>query len=286
MVEKRAFGDRRHLLRAHRPDKTAQQVFSQGLVVPVVGLGTWQVFDVSDDRQDGASSVVEVAFEHGTTFVDSSPMYGRAERILGRALDGLRDDAIVATKIWTPSVAEGRRQFDAQLGFYGGRVEVEQVHNLVAWDDHLKWMEAERDAGRIGILGATHYSAFAFGELEEVMKSGRIGAIQIPYNPAEREVERRILPLAEELGLGVIAMRPLGAGSLTRHPPAVSEVRALGVDDWAQALLKWCLSDTRIHVAIPATSKTEHARVNSLAGTESWFGPEERRRVEQLIGMT
>ena len=133
-MEKRAFG-------------------ATGLDVPVVGLGTWQVFDVSDDRQEIASSVVKVAFEHGTTFVDSSPMYGRAERILGRALNGRRAEAIVATKIWTPSVDEGRRQFDAQLGFFGGRVEVEQVHNLVAWNDHLNWMEAERDAGRIGRLG-------------------------------------------------------------------------------------------------------------------------------------
>ena len=255
-----------------------------GLDVPVVGLGTWQVFDIADDRQEIASSVVGAAFEEGTTFVDSSPMYGRAERILGRALDGRRAEAIVATKIWTPSVEEGRAQFDAQLGFYGGRVEIEQVHNLVAWPEHLDWMEAERDAGRIGILGATHYSASAGQELETVMRSGRIGAIQIPYNPAERDVERRILPLAEELGLGVIAMRPLGAGALVRHSPPLEEVRSLGVDDWAQALLKWCLSDPRIHVAIPATSRTDHARLNALAGAQPWFGPEERRRVEQLAG--
>jgi aryl-alcohol dehydrogenase-like predicted oxidoreductase len=262
-MEKRAFGD-------------------TGLDVPVIGLGTWHVFDVSDERQEVASSVVDVAFEHGTTLVDSSPMYGRSERILGRALDGRRDVAVVATKIWAPSVAEGRRQFDDQLGFYGGRVEIEQVHNLVSWPEHLDWMEAERDAGRIGILGTTHYSASAFGALEEVMRSGRIGAIQIPYNPNEREVEGRILPLAEELGLGVIAMRPLGAGAIVRRSPPEHEVRALGVDDWAGALLKWCLSDPRVHVAIPATSQVEHAHLNALAGTGPWFGPDERRRVEQL----
>jgi aryl-alcohol dehydrogenase-like predicted oxidoreductase len=255
-----------------------------GLDVPVVGLGTWQVFDIFDDRQEIASSVVDAAFEHGATVVDSSPMYGRAERILGRTLDGRRDDAVVATKIWTPSVAEGRRQFDAQLGFYGGRVDIEQVHNLVSWPEHLDWMEAERDAGRIRILGATHYSASAFGALEEVMRSGRIGAIQIPYNPSERDVEARILPLAEELGLGVIAMRPLGAGRIVGRSPPDQEVRALGVDDWAQALLKWCLSDRRVHVAIPATSQAEHARINALAGSAPWFGRDERRRVEQLAG--
>jgi aryl-alcohol dehydrogenase-like predicted oxidoreductase len=255
-----------------------------GLDLPVVGLGTWQVFDIDDEHQETATSVVTAAFENGTSLVDSSPMYGRAERVLGRALNGRRADATVATKIWTPSVEEGRRQFDAQIGFYGGRVEIEQVHNLVAWNEHLAWMEAERDAGRIGILGATHYSASAFRELEDVMRSGRVGAIQIPYNPGEREVEQTILPLAEELGLGVIAMRPLGGGSIVRRSPPVEEVRALGVDDWAQALLKWCLSDTRIHVAIPATSRPEHAHLNSQAGSEPWFGPDERRRVEQLAG--
>lgn len=267
IVEKRAFG-------------------TTGLEVPVVGLGTWQVFDISDVHQELATSVVDVAFEHGANLVDTSPMYGRAEHILGRALDGRRDEAIVATKIWTPSVDEGRRQFDAQLGFYGGRIEIEQVHNLVSWREHLDWMEAERDAGRIGILGATHYQASAFDELEDVMRSGRIGAIQIPYNPAERDVERRILPLAQELGLGVIAMRPLGRGAIVRHSPPEDEVRSLGVDDWAQAVLKWCLSDPRIHVAIPATSQTEHARLNSLAGTPPWFGPEERRRVDRLAGLS
>lgn len=255
-----------------------------GLNVPVVGLGTWQVFDVEDDRSDFADGVVDVTFEHGARLVDSSPMYGRAERILGRALEGRRDDAIVATKIWTPSEEEGKRQFDAQLAFYGARVDIEQIHNLVSWTEHLPWMEAERDAGRIGILGATHYSASAFDELEQVMRSGRIGAIQIPYNPRQREVERRILPLAEELDLGVIAMRPLGEGTLVRRSPPESEVRALGVESWAQALLKWCLSDERVHVAIPATSQPDHARSNSLAGSGPWFGPKERRRVEQLAG--
>ena len=255
-----------------------------GLNVPVVGLGTWQVFDIGDDRQQLATSVVDTAFDAGTRLVDSSPMYGRAEQVLGHALAIRRGDAIVATKIWTPSVEDGRRQLDAQLGFYGGRVEIEQVHNLVSWSSHLDWMKAEREAGRIGILGATHYSSSAFGELEQVMRSGLISAIQIPYNPGERDVERRILPVAEELGLGVIAMRPLGAGKIVRRTPPEKDVRALGVQSWAQALLKWCLSDTRIHVAIPATSQPEHARLNSLAGSEPWFDPEQRRRVEQLAG--
>jgi aryl-alcohol dehydrogenase-like predicted oxidoreductase len=235
-----------------------------GWDVPVVGLGTWQTFDVGARGEDEARAVVDVVWEGGTRFFDSSPMYGRAEGVLGRALGDRRRDAVVATKIWTSSMREARHQFDAQLEFFGGRIDLEQVHNLVAWPQHLDWLEAERAAGRVGFLGATHYAAGAFDELENVMKTGRIDAIQVPYNPLEREVERRILPLAAELDLGVIAMRPLGGGSLTRR-----------VD--AGELLKWTLADERVHVAIPATSDPAHARANLDAGDAPWPSPERRR---------
>ncbi len=236
------------------------------LHVPVIGLGTWQTFDVGPAQEGRAREVVEAVWEGGTRFFDSSPMYGRAEGVLGRALGELRADALLATKIWTSSVPEGRGQFANQLEFFGGRVELEQVHNLVQWRAHLDWMEEEREAGRITFLGATHYAASAFDELEQVMRTGRIDAIQIPYNPLEREAERRILPLAAELDLGVIAMRPLGGGSLTRR---------LGAGE----LLKWTLADERIHVAIPATSSVAHARANTAAGEAPWPSPDERRRL-------
>jgi aryl-alcohol dehydrogenase-like predicted oxidoreductase len=250
-----------------------------GVDVPVVGLGTWFTFDVGDDRQAMPDAVVATGFDEGTRVVDSSPMYGRSEQVLGRALGERRGDAFVATKIWTPSVEEGRRQLERQLGFYGGRIELEQVHNLVAWEAHLDWLEAERDAGRIAHLGATHYSPSAFAELERVMRSGRIGAVQVPYNPVEREVEERILPLAAELDLGVIVMRPLGGeGGLMPGPPR-AELRTLGVESWAEALIKWALADERVTVVIPATTSPEHARENARAGSPPWLDEHERRQV-------
>lgn len=253
-----------------------------GWEVPVIGLGTWNVFDLPPEAEATTRAVVEAAFEAGARLVDSSPMYGRSEAVLGRALGERRGEALVATKIWTRQVAEGRRQLARQLEFFGGRLDLEQVHNLVAWGEHLDWLEAERDAGRIGLIGATHYSQGAYDELARVMRTGRIGAIQVPYNPLERAAEREILPLASELGLGVIAMRPFAEGGLMPGPDP-ELLKPLGVESWSQALLKWTLSDPRVHVAIPATSSTDHARSNAAAGSPPWFGPDERQLVDELV---
>lgn len=248
--------------------------------IPVVGLGTWRVFDVPPD-DPMPRGVVDAHLSAAGRLVDSSPMYGRAEETLGRALEGRRQDVIVATKIWAPSVGEGRDQFQRQLQFFGGHVDLEQVHNLVAWREHLDWLEGERDAGVVGLLGATHYDAGQFRELMEVMRTGRIDAIQVPYNPDERDVEKEVLPLAAELDLGVVVMRPLGSGRLGAGPPA-EELAELGVATWAEAVLKWSLSDLRLHVAIPATRSPEHAAANARGGEPPWFDADARRRVEEL----
>src|SRR5918911_4051072 len=182
-----------------------------GLRVPAVGMGTWQTLDVRGAAaEERAHRVVREALDAGARFLDTSPMYGEAERVLAEALGDRRAEAIVATKVWTSSPAEGEAQIRRALRWYGGRVDLYQLHNLVAWREQLTTLERERDRGAVVAIGATHYSPSAFGELARVMRGGRISAIQGPYNPRERDVEREILPLAEELGLGVVVMRPLG----------------------------------------------------------------------------
>jgi diketogulonate reductase-like aldo/keto reductase len=257
-----------------------------GPELPVVGMGTWRTFDVRDPAGIAAArKVVDAALAAGTRVLDSSPMYGAAERVLGAALEGRRDEAFVATKVWTPSAAEGRRQAERALGYFGGFVDLLQVHNLVAWPEQLALIEELRDAGQVGYAGATHYSPSAFGELAELMLSGRLQAIQVPYNPRERAVEQEILPLAEELGIGVLVMRPFGEGGLMRRPPSAAELeplREFGVETWGQALLKWVLSDPRCTVALPATSRPERMTENAAAGEPPWLGPGERALVERL----
>jgi Aldo/keto reductases, related to diketogulonate reductase len=254
-----------------------------GIDLPVVGLGTWRVFDLPPARQPEADAVVAAAFDAGVRVVDSSPMYGRAEGVLSHALGEHRREAFVATKVWTSSVQEGRGHFSRQLGWFGGRIDLLQVHNLLGWRGHLDWMERERGVGNIGWLGATTYEPSAFDELERVMRTGRIHTIQVPLNPRERDAEARILPLAAELGLGVLVMRPFGEGALLRRPfPA--ELSTAGLTGWPEALLRWCLADERVTVAIPAAARPEHAIANVQAASPPALEPEVRELIGRLAG--
>jgi aryl-alcohol dehydrogenase-like predicted oxidoreductase len=257
-----------------------------GLQVPVVGMGTWRTFDVRDAAAEAnACAIVDEALEVAANLFDSSPMYGEAERVLGAALEGRRDQAQVATKIWTRSAEEGRAQAARALRCFGDRIDLYQIHNLVNWREHLPMLERLRAEGRVLAIGATHYSASAFPELAQLMRGGRITAIQIPYNPLQREVEREILPLAAELDLGVLVMRPFAEGGLMRRTPPAADLaplRPFGIATWAQALLKWGLSDRRCHMAIPATSRRGRMTENAAAGAPPWFGDDERALVARL----
>ena len=251
---------------------------------PVVGLGTYRTFD-----RDGvlARAVVAAALDSGVEVFDSSPMYGGAEASLGAALDGRREGTTVATKIWAPSVEEGRAQYEAQRGWFG-RVDIEQVHNLVSWQEHLAWLENERAEGHLDRIGVTHWSPGAFDELEQALKRGSFDVVQLPLNPLERAAERRLLPLAEELGIPVIVREPFGgtgAPLLVRNPSAdeLAPLGAFGIETWAQAVLKWTLSDPRIDLVIPATSRPERARENAAAGEPPWLPAAERDYVAGLV---
>ena len=159
-----------------------------------------------------------------------------------------------------------------------------QIHNLVSWPAHLTMLQAARDRGQVGLIGATHYSQAAFGELAELMRSGQIDAVQVPYNPAQREAERTILPLAGDLGLGVLLMRPFGEGDLTRRPPARTSWSrcahsghhlGAGPDQVGP-------ERPRVHVSPPATAQPARLAENAAAGSPPWFGPDERAYIQRL----
>lgn len=258
-----------------------------GLRVPAVGFGTWRVLDVTRESDvEARAGVVAAALEAGTDLFDTSPMYGNSPEVLARALRPRRGDALVADKVWTPDDREADRQIERTLQRYGGVVDLYQVHNLVAWETRLRTLERLKDDGKARAIGVTHYSHGAFPQMMEVMRTGRIDTIQVPYNVADDAVAREVLPLAERLGIGVLVMEPLGSGDLTRAPKGFDAERyeSYGVTTWPQVALKWVLSDPRVSSALAATSRSEHARQNALAGDPPWFDESERERVRRLVG--
>lgn len=257
-----------------------------GVRVPVIGMGTSKTFDVTGEAEEShRRDIVSAAITAGSTLFDSSPMYGESERVLGMALEGRRDQAIVATKVWTADHAESEQQIRRSLDFYGGYIDLYQVHNLVEWEYRLGQLERLLETKQIGAIGVTHMRDEGFPDLLRAMRSGRITFVQVPYSPADRRIEKEVLPLAEELQLGVLLMRPLNNGQLaTSSPPpeALKPLERVGVRTWAQAVLKWDLSDPRVTAVIPATSKVERATENAGAGDPPWFGADEREYVAEL----
>jgi aryl-alcohol dehydrogenase-like predicted oxidoreductase len=240
-------------------------------------MGTWQTFDTTADR----SAVLEEALAAGINLFDSSPMYGRAEAVLGRALGKRRKDALVATKIWTPSETEGEAQAQAALGWFG-HIEIYQVHNLVNWKAHLRLLERLKGEGKVSAIGATHYLPSAFDDLSELMRSGRLDMVQLPYTPRLRDAEQRVLPLAAELGIGVLVHSPLRFGVLQKRV-APDSLAGFGVKTVAQLVLKWIASDSRVSCVLTATRTPGRPTENAAAGDPPWLDAKQREQVASLL---
>jgi aryl-alcohol dehydrogenase-like predicted oxidoreductase len=212
-------------------------------------------------------------------------MYGQSERVIGLTTAGCRERVQLATKVWCHGRAQGEAQIDNSFRLLkSSYIDVLQIHNLVDWRTHLGTLERLRDQGRIGLIGITHYSTSAYPTMLEIMRSGRIHTIQIPYNVRERSCEERMLPLAAELGIGVIVMEPLDKGRYVkglRRQPDLSPLATFGICTWGQALLAWVLGDPRVSVAIPATSRAERIHENALAGEIGVLPPELRNYIRQ-----
>ena len=247
-----------------------------GIDVPAVGIGTWRTFDTDVS----CLPLVEAALSAGANLFDSSPMYGRSERNLAQSIRALRNEVLVATKVWSNDAELGRKQIDAAVQMFG-TVDIYQVHNLVETEAYLPLLRGLVEAGKVRAVGATHYQESAFDDLAAVMRSGRINMIQIPYNPLRRTAERVLLPLAESLGLGVLVMSPLQGGILD-HRPSVSELSQLGVETWPQAILKWIVSDQRVSCVLTATHVPERVVENAKAGRLPYFNPDQRELVVKI----
>ena len=265
-----------------------RQLGTTGISVPVVGLGTYRVFHVTSDANKArCEAVVDtmLAEEPSVALFDSSPMYGNAESVLAETLTDRRDQAIIATKVWARSRALGEQQIERALGWFE-RIDVYQIHNLLAKDDHLPYLRHLKEGGRVRAIGATHYLPSAIPDLLQLMRTHEIDTVQVPYHPLERTVEAELLPEAGRLGIGVIAMTPLATGRLLERSPSPDELAPLaefGVYTWPQALLKWILSEPRVHAVIPATQNADHMSDNLVAGKPPWFSGDERMYVRRLV---
>jgi diketogulonate reductase-like aldo/keto reductase len=251
-----------------------RQLGSTGIDVPVIGMGTWRTF--LEERP----WLVDEALRAGMNLFDSSPMYGPAEDNLAIALEGKRSHAVVASKIWTESPEEGKQQAEHALRLYG-TVDAYQVHNLVNWRAQLPLLEGLKAAGKVRAVGATHYQEQAFADLAELMRTKRLDMVQIPYNPLRREAEKVLLPLADELNLGVLVMSPLQGGILDRKPTA-DDLRDLGVETWSQAILKWIASDPRVSCVLTATSRPGRATESAKGGSPPMFNLDQRELVSRI----
>ncbi len=247
---------------------------SSGEALPVIGLGTWVTFNVGDDpaAREECAGVMAAFFAEGGRLIDSSPMYGSSQDVIGHGLKTLSHPAALfaADKVWISSGAAGPPQIEQSRRRWGiRRFDLLQVHNLVSWEAHLPTLFAMRAERRLPYVGVTTSEGRRHREIEQVMRQQPIDLVQITYNVRDREVERRILPLAAERGIGVIVNRPFRQGALIRElagEPLPGWAAELGCRSWAQALLKFIVSHPAVTCAIPATTRVDHLRENMAAG--------------------
>ncbi len=265
---------------------------ASGETVPAVGLGSWQTFDLGSSATERAplKAVLARFAALGGSVVDSSPMYGRSEAVIGdlAAELGLRPSLFLATKVWTSGRAAGLRQMEESLRrLRTERLDLMQVHNLLDTDTHLRTLRAWKEQGRVRYVGVTHYTESAYDELELVMGAERLDFVQINYSIAERAAEQRILPLAAERGIAVLVNRPFAKGGLfarVREKPLPPWAVEFDCASWAQFLLKFILSHPAVTCVIPATSKEKHLEDNMEAGFGRLPDAKTRGRMAAVIG--
>ena len=249
---------------------------SGGERIPVVGLGTWITFDVGAQASPARAARDEILrefFAAGGRLVDSSPMYGSSEEVIGAEVARMREAPLFsASKVWTVGALAGRRQMERSRQLWGvRRLDLMQVHNLLDWETHWPTLRAMKDEGRVRYIGMTTSHGRRHDDLERILRRERLDFVQLTYNLADRGAEQALLPLAAERGVAVIVNRPFDGGALfgaRTARPLPGWAREIGCDSWAEAFLKWIAAHPAVTCAIPATSRLAHLRQNmrALAG--------------------
>jgi diketogulonate reductase-like aldo/keto reductase len=251
-----------------------RKIPSTGEELPVIGCGTWQAFDVGSSPAERAplGEVLRVLFEAGGSAIDSSPMYGRAEGVVGDLLaaSGSRDKAFLATKVWTTGRQAGIAQMERSMKLlHADRIDLMQIHNLLDWETHLPTLRAWKKEGRIRLMGVTHYTEGAHGALEAVLQLGGFDFVQVDYAIDDRSVEDRLLKFSADNGIAVMINRPFGGGGLMRklaRRKLPDWAKDIGCTSWAQILLKFVLAQPAVTCVIPGTGNPDHMRDNVQAG--------------------